>query len=212
MNWLFAVIRAITRTTLAPLFMFALLLGLPVKAQTAEPPSQPILADPKPMHSIAPAPMPAAIEPPTSTVSTSTTLQGGFFKRFYGAYVQELHETGTNEPEPPRRIPPSPIDSPPFPVADWNYGGSSVIGATNTTNYPLMRALYAGPYGDTWKAISGTSILSSSEVSATMMSRFSGATSLGEMLGLGELFRHRILLAINNIQSRCRGGKAGENA
>jgi hypothetical protein len=44
------------------------------------------------------------------------------------------------------------LDSPPFPWTDWPYGGSSVIGESNTTNYPLMRALYAGPHGEAWKA------------------------------------------------------------
>jgi hypothetical protein len=95
---------------------------------------------------------PLVTDPPASAPSPSTTLQGGFFKRLYGAYVQELHEDGANEPEAPRRIPPAPLSSPPFPTADWNYGGSSVIGATNTANYPLMRAIYAGPNGEAWKA------------------------------------------------------------
>src|ERR1700757_4410587 len=80
---------------------------------------------------------------------SSPALTGNFFERLYQAYKQELSETDTGSS--PRRIPDAPLDAPPFPNAEWNYGGSSVIGATNTTNYPLMRALYSGPHGDWWK-------------------------------------------------------------
>ena len=95
---------------------------------------------------------PQTMIPPESTLSPSSTLQGGFFSRFYNTYGQELNENESEEPEEPWRIPSSPLSSPPFPPVDWSYGGSSVIGESNTTNYPLMRAIYAGPSGDAWKA------------------------------------------------------------
>ncbi len=90
---------------------------------------------------------PAAADPPQLTKTEEANKN--FFRRFYDAYREELR--GIDETSSPSRIPPPPLDSPPFPNAYWNYGGSSVIGATNTTDYPLMRALYSGPDGEAWK-------------------------------------------------------------
>jgi hypothetical protein len=42
---------------------------------------------------------------------------------------------------PARRGLPSPLDSPPFPNSDWSYGGSPVIGETDSNSYPLMTAI-----------------------------------------------------------------------
>jgi hypothetical protein len=44
-------------------------------------------------------------------------------------------------PAPARRGLPSPLDSPPFPNADWSYGGSPVIGEPDGNSYPLMTAI-----------------------------------------------------------------------
>ena len=152
MNLFYAIFRFIARYSLAPLLLLLLVFEPQVKAQAeAAPQPQPSLEESDSTQRSVPEPA-QEIHSPTSAVPASARLQGGFLKRFYKTYAQELHETGTNEPEPPRRIPPSPLDSPPFPSADWTYGGTSVIGATNTTNFPLMRALYAGPHGDAWKA------------------------------------------------------------
>jgi hypothetical protein len=62
------------------------------------------------------------------------TEQSGFFKRLFEAYRQDWKSSGEDGAEAPRRIPPPPLTSPPFPNADWNYGGSSVIGASNMTS------------------------------------------------------------------------------
>jgi hypothetical protein len=70
---------------------------------------------------------PQATHAPASTPAPAANLQGNFFKRFYNAYAQEMHENGTDEPETARRIPPSPLNSPPFPWSDWPYGGAPVI-------------------------------------------------------------------------------------
>jgi hypothetical protein len=75
----------------------------------------------------------------------------GFFKRLFRAYEQDWKGTADPGPEAPRRIPPAPLDSPPFPNADWSYGGAPVIGAPDTSVYPLMQALYDGPSGEAWK-------------------------------------------------------------
>lgn len=79
----------------------------------------------------------------------NTAGSGNFVQRLFNAYRADW--TGAGEGDTPRRIPPSPLASPPYPSADWNYGGSSVIGATNTTGYPFMEALYGGANGEKWK-------------------------------------------------------------
>ena len=89
-------------------------------------------------------------QPDVSSTKTSTDASSrNFLQRLFDAYRDELR--GEDDSPSASRIPPSPLTSPPFPNAYWNYGGSSVIGATNTTNYPLMRAFYSGPNGEAWK-------------------------------------------------------------
>jgi hypothetical protein len=53
---------------------------------------------------------------------------------------------------PLRRIPPAPFDSPPFPSGEWQIGGTPIIGDPgNVAPWPLMKAIYAGPNGESWK-------------------------------------------------------------
>jgi hypothetical protein len=75
----------------------------------------------------------------------------GFLKRLYKAYADDWSGTATSGPEPPRRVPPSPLNSPPFPNSDWSYGGSPEIGAPDTNVPPLMEALYGGSHGKAWE-------------------------------------------------------------
>ncbi len=117
--------------TLSLVAVWVLLFGVLLQGQTASNGTAP-LADPD----------------VTQSVDAQTK---GFFGRFLHAYQQDWNGTGEEGPEPPRRILPSPLTSPPFPSADWNYGGSSVIGATNTTAFPLMQALYGGQDGPAWQ-------------------------------------------------------------
>jgi hypothetical protein len=56
-----------------------------------------------------------------------------------------------NEPEPQRLGLPAPLDSPPFPTADWPLGGSQLIGVPDTAVGPLMKWIYDGPNGQAWK-------------------------------------------------------------
>jgi hypothetical protein len=86
-----------------------------------------------------------------STSPADTHEQGGFLNRLFTAYRRDWSAHSDDGPDAPRRISSSPLTSPPYPSADWNYGGSSVIGATNTTSYPLMQALYGGSNGEAWK-------------------------------------------------------------
>src|SRR5580765_1295722 len=63
-----------------------------------------------------------------------------FFSRFIGAYVDEFKDAPSNEPEPPRRALPSPLDSPPFPSSEWQ--GFPLLGVPySPTEYPLTKAL-----------------------------------------------------------------------
>jgi hypothetical protein len=87
-----------------------------------------------------------------TSVSGKPEGNGGFFQRLFDAYVEEFNGgPAENGPEPPRRALPSPWDSPPFPGSE--YQGYPLIGvAYSTTEYPLMKAIYGGPYGDAIRA------------------------------------------------------------
>ena len=88
-----------------------------------------------------PAGTPAPSSPPESR---------GFFGTFWKAYADEFFPPppGPEEPEPPRRALPSPLNSPPFPSSEWQ--GFPLIGLPySTTEYPLTKALYTlGSFGD----------------------------------------------------------------
>ena len=77
--------------------------------------------------------------------TTSALPQSGtnFFSRLGAAYRADWHPD-PNAPTaeaPARRGLPSPLASPPFPSADWSYGGSPVIGEPDTNTYPVMTAV-----------------------------------------------------------------------
>jgi hypothetical protein len=84
----------------------------------------------------------------------------GFWKRLDQA---ELEQNGTASnpppdtnapPSPPRRIGPTPFDSPPYPDADWQIGGGPQVigdpGALRDSPFPFMQAVYDGPHGQFW--------------------------------------------------------------
>ena len=77
-----------------------------------------------------------------STVQNSE--QRGFFTRLGHAYLDDwtVDSNGTPaSPAPERRGTPAPLNSPPFPGADWPIGGTPVIGAPDYQTYPLMQAI-----------------------------------------------------------------------
>ena len=80
-----------------------------------------------------------------------------FGQRLFDAFAKDLktpaYEAPTPNALPPqRRIPPAPFDSPPFPSADWQIGGTPTVGDPgNVAPWPLMEAVYAGSYGEAWK-------------------------------------------------------------
>jgi len=65
----------------------------------------------------------------------------GFLARLKEFYIRDWNGTLPNNPTPAKRGLPFPLDSPPFPNADWGYGGSPDIGAPDENVYPLMTAL-----------------------------------------------------------------------
>ena len=75
--------------------------------------------------------------------------RAGFLRRLWQAYREDWKGEGAGDS--PRRIPAAPLTSPPFPSADWNYGGSSTIGASALTDFPLMHAIYGGEHGEGWR-------------------------------------------------------------
>ncbi len=104
-------------------------------------------ADPQPAVS-APQPDTPAAEP----------LHGNFFHRLVGYYRGDWNGTLPSGPVQARRALDAPLDSPPFPSADWGYGGSPLIGTPDGNVYPLMTALHKENsrtkiYG--WVAVSG---------------------------------------------------------
>ena len=83
-------------------------------------------------------------------------LHEPFFQRLDEAFLEQLGTPAYTPPDPnaanPRRIPPAPFDSPPFPSGDWQIGGSPIIGDPGElAPYPLMQAIYEGPGGQAWK-------------------------------------------------------------
>jgi hypothetical protein len=95
-------------------------------------------------------------EEQAKTARAEKKLHEPFFQRLDEAFLEQLGTPAYTPPDPnapnPRRIPPAPFDSPPFPSADWQIGGTQIIGDPGELPpYPLMQAIYEGPYGQAWK-------------------------------------------------------------
>jgi hypothetical protein len=79
--------------------------------------------------------------------------QGGCFPcRLLRAYADEFRpkDEPAEESPTPRRALPAPLQSPPMPNAEWQ--GYPLIGVPPSDSvYPLMKAIYGGPYGDAIK-------------------------------------------------------------
>ncbi len=73
--------------------------------------------------------------------SAATDVHPGFVGKLADFYRADWAGTLPQSAAPARRGVPSPLDSPPFPNADWSYGGSPVIGEPDTQSYPLMTAI-----------------------------------------------------------------------
>jgi hypothetical protein len=80
-------------------------------------------------------------DPSPDAPKPGTAEAKGFFARWAEFYRRDWWGTPASSPAPERRGLPSPLDSPPFPNADWSYGGSPVIGEPDTNSYPLVTAI-----------------------------------------------------------------------
>jgi len=84
--------------------------------------------------------LPSAPQP--SVPQPFAAAPDGFFARLATFYREDWTGTLPASPPSPRRGYPSPLDSLPFPNADWSYGGSPVIGEPDSNTYPLMFAIH----------------------------------------------------------------------
>jgi len=78
---------------------------------------------------------------PATPPPDSPSVQHSFIVRLADYYKEDWRPTAPAGPAPPRRGLEQPLDSPPFPNADWSYGGSPTIGEADTNSYPLMTAI-----------------------------------------------------------------------
>ena len=72
---------------------------------------------------------------------------GSFFSRFVDNYQEHLKFTGEGQAPTPFRGSEPPLDSPPFPGADYSFGGSQVIGHTAPYYGPLTDTIWASDWG-----------------------------------------------------------------
>ena len=95
-------------------------------------------------------------EPQGSTINLSENDRSEqerpwFFRRLVNAYADEFKGTAPAAEELPRRALPTPWDTPPFPSSE--YQGYPLLGVPySTKEYPLMRAINEGPFGDAIRA------------------------------------------------------------
>ena len=78
---------------------------------------------------------------PSTPDNSGHVLTGNFFQRLAQFYKQDWAGTNPSAPAVAKRGLPAPLDSGPFPSADWGYGGSPDIGSPDNNVYPLMSAL-----------------------------------------------------------------------
>ena len=76
-----------------------------------------------------------------SSIPDSPPAPSSFFSRLTTFYHQDWFSSAPDTPPPARRGLASPLQSPPFPSADWGYGGSPVLGEPDSNFYPLMSAI-----------------------------------------------------------------------
>lgn len=73
--------------------------------------------------------------------ATASSDDATFWRRLTRYYHQDWTGTAPSTPAPERRGLPSPLGSPPYPSADWSYGGSPTIGEPDGNPYPLQTAI-----------------------------------------------------------------------
>ena len=118
------------------------------------------------------------------------SAQDSLLTRFLGNFFNDSQDI-PNSPWPYNSGPPSelrkfpaPQNSPPFPYAEFQIGGTPTIGDRNEqTVYPLMKALFDGPDGKWWKDsrifISGWVEIGANGSTSTNQPGAAGAASYG---------------------------------
>jgi hypothetical protein len=85
--------------------------------------------------------------PETRTAEVGGRAAEPFLRRLFDALFEE-EPTGQGEAAQPRRLPPAPYQSPPFPFAEHL---GPIVGIRDDAVWPLMEALEDGPNGQFWK-------------------------------------------------------------
>ena len=131
----------------ASLLLLVACFVVPASFAAADPagdvPSGTIVPEPATGNALDAAALPAGDAPPTPAVPAQT-VQRGFFTRLGHAYLDDWTVDSNGSvaaPEPARRGTPRPLNSPPFPGADWPIGGTVEIGAPDYNTYILMQAI-----------------------------------------------------------------------
>ena len=128
--------------------------------------------------------------PEAPAASTAVTPQTkGFWVRWGDFYRDDWDgaaaKAAAAAPAAPRRGLPSPLDSPPFPSADWSYGGSPTIGEADGNVYPLQTA-WNGATGRTkvygWVSPSGNLSTSRKSNSPEMDDSYSNRVELDQFV------------------------------
>jgi hypothetical protein len=78
---------------------------------------------------------------PRPGASATANGKRNIFEGWADFYKEDWKGTAAVGPAAPRRGLPSPLNSPPFPNADWSYGGSPTIGEADGNVYPLQTAI-----------------------------------------------------------------------
>lgn len=116
------------------------------------------------VHAQAPKPDRAdAMAAPMVSPPTSDQQSTSFWHRLGDFYLADWKAAPSTEPVA-RRALAAPLNSPPFPSADWGYGGAATIGVPDGNVYPVMTALRKESsriklYG--WAEVSGNASTSS---------------------------------------------------
>ena len=100
----------------------------------------------------------AGHKPPPTATPVAANSTDGLLLRFLGNFFngsQDIPDSAwpynSGPPSELRKFP-APQNSPPFPYAEYQLGGTPIIGDRNEqTVYPLMKALFDGPDGQWWK-------------------------------------------------------------
>lgn len=105
------------------------------------------------VHATEPAKEPNATDAIANPTVAEQKSYESFWSRIGGAFRDQYSTPAFVPADPkaapaPRRGQPAPFDGPPFPTAEWQIGGTPIIGDPNIIPpSPLMQAIYAGPNG-----------------------------------------------------------------